>query len=196
MIILKAIYENMQPNIVKKKIYLEIDDNRNYSVSYSDLLRTKQYETLIEALSVTDFFGTQEKDVYGTLTIEYNGRQKTLNIYSHYNMSYYGIELDDKTGWLAIKGVSKETYNLEQRDYKVAIFDDALNFIRHVELTNVRHIYFMNKEFPVEQIYGVKKEESNDCMICELGFNYEWIATFEYDMKSGEFLELMNIRRL
>lgn len=186
----------MELSIIKKRIYLEIDDNRNYSVSYSHLLSTKQYGTLIEALSVTDFFGTQEKDVYGTLTIEYNGSQKVLNIYSHYNMSYYGIELDDKTGWLAIKGVSKETYDVKQRDYKLAVFDDALNFVRNVELTNVRHISFMNEAFPVERIYGVEKEESNDCMVCELGFNYEWIATFEYDIKSGEFLELMNIRRL
>ena len=111
-------------------------------------------------------------------------------------MSAHAIELDDKNGWLAIVGVSEECYDLETPDYKISIFDDALNFVRYVELTDFSHIFFMDKNFPVERISSVKKDEIDDCMICELDFNYEWIATYKYDIKSGEFMELMNIRRL
>ena len=92
-------------------------------------------------------------------------------------------------------GVSKETYNLKMQDNKISIFDSKLNFISYVELKNMKNILFDGKEFPIERIINIKKDEENDCMICELGFNYEWVAKFEYDMKSGDFKKLLLIWR-
>lgn len=196
MTILKAVYENIESSLIKKKIYLEIDDNRQYSFTYVSLLDSKKYETYMDAVYENNFFNKEKKGIYGTLSIEYNGQKASLNVYSDTIMSAHAIELDDKAGWLAIVGVSEERYNLETPDYKTSIFDNALNFVRHVELTDFSHIFFMDKQFPIERIYGVEKDKIDDCMICELGFNYEWIATYKYDIKSGEFMELMNIRRL
>lgn len=195
MIILKAVYENMEPSILKKKIYLEIGNNRQYSFSYVGLLDSKQYETYMDAIYENNFFNKKKEGIYGKLSIEYNGQQASLNVYSDTIMSAHAVELDDKTGWLAVIGVSEETYNLKIQDNKISIFDSKLNFVRHVELKNIKNIMFDGKEFPIERIINVKKDNENDCMICELGFNCEWVAKFKYDMKSGDFKELLLIWR-
>lgn len=116
----------------------------------------------MDAVYENNFFNKEKKGIYGTLSIEYNGQQANLNVYSDTIMSAHAIELDDKTGWLAIVGVSEERYDLETLDYKTSIFDNALNFVRHVELTDFSHIFFMDKQFAIERIYGVEKDKIDD----------------------------------
>jgi len=102
MVVLKAVYENMEPNISNKKIYLEIDESNNYSISHHGFSKSKQYVTLLSAFSDTNIFLNKHGDIYGQLSIDYHSKHIRLNIYSNALINYYGIELDNKTGWLAI----------------------------------------------------------------------------------------------
>ena len=61
MTILKAVYENIESSLIKKKIYLEIDDNRQYSFTYVSLLDSKKYETYMDAVYENNFFNKEKK---------------------------------------------------------------------------------------------------------------------------------------
>ena len=57
---------------------------------------------------------------------------------------------------------------------------------------------FMDKLFPIEIIYDINLLTLSDgnFIVCEVGFNKEWLAKFKYDITSGLFGEIVSISRL
>ena len=119
-------------------------------------------------------------------------------LYSNF-LSYYGIIKDNDTGWLIIWGVATSNGNIETYGgNSLSIYDDKLKFVRYVELTNVKDVMFMDKLFPIEIIYDINLLTLSDgnFIVCEVGFNKEWLAKFKYDITSGLFGEIVSISRL
>lgn len=181
-----------------KKILLDIDDSNRYTITYKSIPFDKKFITLMDAVTKTNFFKDSQNVQMGLCRIAYHGYEIELPLYSNF-LSYYGIIKDNDTGWLIIWGVATSNGNIETYGgNSLSIYDDKLKFVRYVELTNVKDVMFMDKLFPIEIIYDINLLTLSDgnFIVCEVGFNKEWLAKFKYDITSGLFGEIVSISRL